>query len=91
MSDASDKLHQTLDQLHEQLDEAERLDPQTAAQLKKTIGDIRTTLQEKGLEAEAHSTLSQRLSDAAIHFEESHPTISGTLERLVDMLAQMGI
>ena len=30
-------------------------------------------------------------SEAARHFEQSHPTLSGTIGRLADILAQMGI
>jgi hypothetical protein len=31
------------------------------------------------------------LAEAARHFEESHPTLSGTLGSVIDTLGQMGI
>lgn len=124
----SEQLRQTLDRLHQQLEEAERLDPDVAARLRATMDDIRTVLdQQASLPAEnvplsapppaepaptvepaageeplaqkdvaagdvdEEPTIAQRLSEAEQQFASSHPTLSNSLQRLVDMLAQMGI
>ena len=45
-----------------------------------------------GADAERVEVLvTERLEDAATEFELSHPTISGTITRLVDLLGRMGI
>ena len=40
----TERLRHTLEQLHQQLDQAESLDPEVAAQLEATINDLRATL-----------------------------------------------
>jgi hypothetical protein len=91
MTDQSSPLHETLELLCQQLEEAENIDRKLADQLAATIRTIQEALEDENAEAATHSSLLQRLTDAARHFEESHPTLSGTLGRLVDTLGQMGI
>ncbi len=96
MSVESEQLRQTLAQLHRQLDEAPRLDPEVAAQLRTTIDDIRAALEKQEradapAETEPDDSLAGRLTEAEQYFESSHPTLATTLQRLVDILAQMGI
>ena len=90
MTDDREQLHQTLEQLHEQLEETDQLDPELADQLKQTMDDIRTTLEKQG-QIDDHHSLTERLHESARHFEDSHPILSGTLGRLIDALGQMGI
>jgi hypothetical protein len=87
-----EKLQQTLAELHAQLDEAESLDADLADQLRAAAGDIERTLdkQQPAGETDAAST-PEILEEAAVQFEQSHPTIAGTVRRLIDVLAQMGI
>jgi hypothetical protein len=90
-----DDLLETLRQLREQLSGAQHLDSEVAARLRQTIDDIKNMLDRQsgdGTEApDEDVSFSQRLSEAALHFEESHPKISATLGRLIDGLGQMGI
>lgn len=96
-----EKLQQTLDELHAQLDEAESVDAELAAQLRSAAADITRTLEKQSAEeapekaeeaASEDSTPSpDMLEEAAVEFEQSHPTIAGTIRRVIDMLAQMGI
>jgi len=124
----SEKLRQTLDQLHQQLEEAESLDPDVAARLRATMDDIRSTLARQAAAASTPAStageapaevvvprdetaardavveervttsedaeepnFTQRIAEAEQQFQTSHPTLSNTLQRLVDILAQMGI
>lgn len=91
MADDRDQLQQTLDQLHEQLQAAQHLDAEVAGHLKQTIAEIDIALKKRGLDTRSRHSFLERLGDASRHFEESHPTLAGTLSRLVDILAQMGI
>ena len=91
MTADSDKLHAALDQLHKQLEEAESLDPESVAQLVAAMEEIQATLQKQDRAEGSQQGLIDRLSESARSFEESHPTISGMVSRVIDMLGQMGI
>jgi hypothetical protein len=95
MATENQNLTDTLRQLHEQLATARQLDPDVAAQLRQTLSEIQQALGEDAAEQPSSGTapgpLSNRLSEAALHFEESHPKISLALGRLIDGLGQMGI
>lgn len=94
-----DQLRETLEQLRRQLNRAERLDPEAEAQLRATLADIHAALDKppdiKTPAAETPAakepTLANRLSEAEASFEAEHPTLAGTLQRLADLLAQIGI
>ena len=91
MSQPTEQLQQTLDQLHEQLAAAGAdLDQATQDRLQTALEEIKQTL---GVptETEANDSVVERLREAEIQFEQSHPTLAGTVRRLVDVLAQMGI
>jgi len=88
MSDP-EKLRELVDQLHQQLEEAEALDEQSTEQLQTALEEIRAALDRN--QASDQESVGERLEEATAHFEQSHPTIATTLERLVDMLGQMGI
>lgn len=85
------QLLETLDQLHNQLEEADNLDPESAAHLRATMVEIQQALDEQSLEADHQETLIDRLRESARHFEETHPRLSVTLGSLVDTLGQIGI
>jgi uncharacterized coiled-coil DUF342 family protein len=91
-----EELRARLDELHEQLEQlehADKVDPEVRASLELLIADVRKVLDRSGeqdVTAEQESVL-ERLKDAAGQFEESHPVLFGTLGRLMDVLSQMGI
>ena len=89
-NDRAEHLHALLAELHEALERAEPVDPSLHEPLHEVLAEIREAL-EPGETPAAESTLSGRVSDMALHFEASHPTIAGTLNRLTHMLASMGI
>ncbi len=90
MSDR-EQLRETLELLHQQLGEAKDVDADMAAKLSGAIDDIATVLDEKSDADYEPASLGERLGEATRHFEQSHPTLSGTIGRLADILAQMGI
>ena len=91
MSDEhAEHLRALLVELHEALESGEPLDPSLHEPLHEVLAEIREAL-EPGETPAAEPTLSGRVSDMALHFEASHPTIAGTLNRLTHMLASMGI
>ena len=88
----SEKLRDTLDLLHEQLADAEGdIDADVAAKLLETTGDIAMVLDRQSGAEHEPTSIAERLREAARHFEVSHPTLSGTIGQLADILAQMGI
>ena len=95
------QLHETLERLHAQLRETEKLPPEALAELAEVDRQIDAILARQGGESRAQGepvaaqpgeeSVAERLREAAQEFEQSHPTLAGTLHRLVDTLAQMGI
>lgn len=91
------ELRATLQRLHAQLEEVESVDEDVREMLRGTIRDIDVALeQKKSGTAEEPPTpeegpISDRLAEAARHFDESHPVLARTLGGLIDMLGQMGI
>jgi hypothetical protein len=93
MSDAADKLKTTLGDLHAELRSLEQLDPETRRLLEEAAADIGRLVggsQESG-RAESHASIIDRLTNAARDFEESHPTLAGTVGSVIDALGRIGI
>lgn len=103
MSDETEKLRTTLDELQAELARLEQDDPEVRALLQTALADIQRTLEGAGEEAtnggaaedDAASTteesIADRLGSAASHYEETHPNVSGTIGGLIDALSRMGI
>ena len=94
MTEKSEALRDTLDELHEQLESVEAGDPEVQALLQGAIKDLRGALdasaESEPAESE-HETFVDRFEEAATYFEESHPVLAGTLRKLAEALSQMGI
>jgi hypothetical protein len=88
MSEDHAALRETLSRLHEQI-AGHDLDAQERALLRDALQELEGTLE--GAPSEGESSLADRLSELAQGFEESHPTLSETVGRLVDALANLGI
>ena len=102
-----DKLHDTLQSLNQELAVAESLDDKTASKLRDAIAQIETALQARNTPTDSATKNTEEktegtpesnsepehsfLTDAARDFEASHPVLSRTLIRLVDLLGQAGI
>lgn len=82
------QLDEALTQLHQQLADADHLDRDQVAALRATVAEIQAVLER---EERSETSLAARMREAARHFEDSHPTLTNTVGRVADMLAQMGI
>lgn len=85
---ARQELEETLRQLHEHLSETRDLDAEEVAKLRAAVDEIESTLDRSDVSS---ASLADRLREATRQFEESHPMLTGTVGRVADMLAQMGI
>lgn len=90
MADKEDQLRETLDELHQQLSDAENLDEDLARRLRTTLSEIQAKLDEKRLPSES-TEHTDPLSETVSHFRQSHPTLADTITRLIDTLGQVGI
>jgi hypothetical protein len=85
----SEQLKATLDELHRQLAGIDELDPALRGQLHSAMQEIQTAL--KNRTSPGGESVMRRLGEAARHFEEGHPAISGTIGSLIDTLGRSGI
>jgi len=83
--------HQDLDEalkvVLRELSQSEHLDADEVEKLKATMKEIEAVLGERADEGES---LSERVTNSARRFEESHPVLTENLGRLADILQQMG-
>lgn len=101
MSHDRARLETALNQLQIELHALEGVDPQVRQRLERTIEDIQRELREPVADAalteptaetEKHpGSFADRLTDAARHFEETHPNLAGMVGSVIDALARMGI
>ena len=84
-----EQLKATLDELRHQLADIDQLDPALRGQLHSAMQEIQTALKNKT--SPGGESVMRRLGEAARHFEESHPTISGTISGLIETLGRSGI
>ncbi len=95
MSEQRDKLRAALGELRGELHHIADVDPEVRAMLEGTIADIHTVLDKPGeaggVGENAPESIVERLSEAARHFEDTHPTFSGILGSTIDALSRMGI
>jgi len=80
------ELVHALDVIHRQLSDSDHLDPDEVEKLRVTMREIQSALDQQ----EHHDRLSDRISQSARKFEESHPVLTENLGRVADMLQQMG-
>jgi len=101
MSTDRSKIEATLRQLQAELAELTDIDPQVKQRLAAMQAEILKSLQPSAPAAgksEASEmvlveppSLARRLADAAMYFEESHPSLSTTIGTLAGILGQMGL
>lgn len=86
-----EKLRAAAAELERQLASLRSLDNESRQHLQKALADIRAALDEGQTTETERQSLIQRLGVAVEKFEGTHPTLTGTLMRLVDGLTEMGI
>lgn len=91
MSEERQELHKTIDRLHRQIGELEHVDPDVRHELESALDDILEVLAKPEESSHTSQSLSDRLSDASQHFQESHPALANTIGAIMHGLARMGI
>jgi len=96
MSDLKNRLRETLNELHAELENVEEVDPEMRGMLLGAAQEIDEKIQPTETDATdspaaEDQPLDDRLADAARHFEVTHPTLSGIISRLANGLSQLGI
>ena len=87
-----DQLHETLQQLHRELEHAEEVEDTTRELLQSLMGDIQKVLEGTSEQSlPQHRSLIERLKDATQHFEDEHPRLTTAVGRVIDTLSNMGI
>jgi hypothetical protein len=82
-----EKLRQSLEQLHTELEQTQSLDDETHKLLEHLMQDIQTVLQSSS--PKSYALLGKRLRDAIQELQESHPSLVLTIGRVLDHLAQV--
>jgi HSP90 family molecular chaperone len=82
-----EKLHQKLESLQTALHEADELDEESRALLEEIDGDIHQILNKEPDDV----SILDRLKDTVQDFEEEHPQLTITLDKIINMLSRMGI
>jgi hypothetical protein len=85
------ELRRLLDELEEELHGIESLDDKSRMMLKETAKEIQAALQKEDVTSMEHQTMSAGLNDVISEFKSSHPTLYAVVNRMVDVLGQMGI
>jgi uncharacterized protein DUF4404 len=91
MAGEHDKLRETLNRLQAQVDELRKRDPAVAEHLQATLAEAKAVLGGEPTQPAQHRSLIERLSDAVLTYEASHPALAGNLGRIIDALSQIGI
>lgn len=93
MDDKQTAIVALLEDLQRQLNSTPSLDPAVAGRIQLLIQEIEASLPGTAQEpiASAESPLTERLKEATLDFEASHPTLSRTVGNIADTLAQIGI
>jgi len=86
-----EKLRAAVAELERQLSTSPSLDDASRQHLQQALADIRAALADEQTTDSQRQSLIQRLGVSVEKFEGSHPTLTGTLMRLIDGLQQLGI
>lgn len=84
------ELQHTLRNLHEELRQAQRLDPEDRALLETLLGDIQRVL-EPASESSATARPGDALESAAVRLEAGHPGIASAIRAVLDAIGKAGI
>jgi hypothetical protein len=86
------RLRQRLEELHRELEQTESVEDESARRLlEELMDDIREILGRSEEAEESHAPFLERLQEATLRFEESHPRLARTAARVVDALSSLGI
>jgi hypothetical protein len=84
-------LRQTLQSLHAELGQTQRVDPELRSLLVTVLSDITKLLEQPGMRDVDDAPLAERLESVAVRFEAEHPALGTAIRQVVDTLAKAGI
>jgi hypothetical protein len=82
-------VRERLAKLHTELKDAHQADPATRPTLNEILPEVQRLAE--GSLGDADAELPGRLRKAAVQFEADHPALAGSVRRIVDLLAEVGI
>jgi len=85
-----EKLDKLIDELHAQLDRAETLDDESRAALRQSAQELRAR-SERGNDDEADKSLLDRLNEAVVQFEGTHPELALAITQVITALVDIGV
>lgn len=91
----SEDLHQSLTNLHDELQRITEVDACTREAMKSVLDDLRRVIGDSPGKASAlhqiEPPMASRLKVLMNSFELKHPQLSGVFQKVADQLAEMGI
>ena len=88
----TEQLHQSLQELHDELGQIDTVDDQTRAVLQDLSQDIQTLLaRQQVVPPHEDQTLHERLRKNVAYFEATHPRLSSTIDGVLSALVQLGV
>lgn len=84
------RLRSLLTELHSELEVADAVSPEDQGLLAEVMADIEGVLEDETASS-GETSLENRLGQGVVRFENRHPRLSFTLERIIDTLTAMGI
>jgi hypothetical protein len=87
----NEKLQMMIAELEKELSGLQSVDDESRQRLLEAIQELRSTLNGNTASQPPRHLVTDRLQDVVEKFEGSHPTLTLTLSRLIDALAEIGI
>jgi hypothetical protein len=87
----NDKFRKLLEQVHNEIAQAESVDENGQELLAHLAADIQELLERSEPSEESNLSIQERLQKAIDEFEVSHPTLTNTLSQLSAVLSNAGI
>lgn len=87
----NEELRAQLERLHGELSQTETVDAQQRELLKTLENDIQDLLSREQNQPHHYRGLGERLNEAVIQLEASHPKITLLMRRAIDSLAYLGV
>lgn len=85
-----EKLENLLNELLAELDRAESVDEELRAALRRSASEIRERLA-RGEGQGADGSVLERLNDAVVQFEGSHPALALAITQVINALVDIGV
>ena len=85
---SQERLRETLAELRHELGRTDAADDEARERVQAAARELDAWLERA---EPPEDSLAERLREAVVRFEEDHPRLSATLQRVVDALADLGI